>query len=49
MKYKNSPYYKGSELGDKLPLCVIESTCFSEFKKALMTGYRSYCDSADNT
>ena len=49
VKYKNSPYYKGSELWDKLPLCGIESTCLAEFKKTLMTGYRSYCDPADNT
>ena len=42
MKYKNSPYYKGSELWDELPRQVIESTSLTEFKMNLMHGYRTY-------
>ena len=38
VKYKNSPYYRGSELWDKLPRNDIESVCLSEFKRNLMIG-----------
>ena len=42
IKYKNSPYYKGSELWDALPRQTIESTCFTEFKRNLMGRYHGY-------
>ena len=41
-KYKNSPYYKGSERWDTLPQYVIDSTCFTEFKQNLKTVYCTY-------
>ena len=42
VKYKNSPYYKGSLLWDRLPHNVTESVCLSEFKRNLMTLYCNY-------
>ena len=33
VKYKNSPYYKGSELWDKLPQETINIKCLFELKK----------------
>ena len=32
VKYKNSPYYKGSELWDKLPLATISCESMSPFQ-----------------
>ena len=42
VKYKNSPYYKGSELWYALPRDTIDSTHFTEFKRNLMNGFRTY-------
>ena len=42
VKYKNSSYYKGSELWDKLPRHTIDSACFSEFKRNLTAEHRTY-------
>ena len=42
VKYKNSPFYKGSELWDKLPCHVINSACLTEFKRNLMAQYKTY-------
>ena len=41
-KYKNSPYYKGALLWDKLPVVVKNSTHLLEFKKHLKTVYRNF-------
>ena len=42
LKYKNSPYYKGSELWKTLPLEVIDCDNIYEFKKCLNKIYRAY-------
>ena len=44
IKYKNSPYYKGSELWDALARHIIDSTCLTEFKRHLMTVNHEYQD-----
>ena len=38
--YKNSPYYKGAELWDMLPLATIECASIFEFKKCLWAGLK---------
>ena len=42
VKYKNSPYYIGSELWNSLPLATINSDTIFEFKKCLKGIYRAY-------
>ena len=37
LRYKNSPFYKGSELWNTLPLATIDSDSIFEFKKCLKT------------
>ena len=44
VKYKNSPFYKGSELWDNLPRHVIDSACFLKFKRNIMLQNRQYQD-----
>ena len=44
IKYKNSPYYKGSELWDLLPLDIIQSDSVFQFKKNLKRKFTIYCD-----
>ena len=44
VKYKNSPYYKGSLLWDSLPVNIRNSTTLLEFKKNLNTIYKEYND-----
>ena len=45
IKYKNSPYYKGSVIWDTLPINVRNSMNLIEFKKHLNLMYRTYEDS----
>ena len=42
VKYKNSPYYTGSELWDKLLLATISCESMFEFKKCLKAEYKHY-------
>ena len=42
VKYKNSPYNKGSELWDALPQNTIDSEGLFEFKKRLKCQYVVY-------
>ena len=42
VKYKNSPYYKGSELWNDLPLETINSDTIFEFKMHLKNLFRTY-------
>ena len=42
VKYKNSPYYKGSELWNTLPNATIDCDTIYEFKKCLKKTYRTY-------
>ena len=42
VKYKNSPYYKGSLIWDTLPPVAKQCTTISEFKKCLKTVYNAY-------
>ena len=44
IKYKNSPYYKGTELWDLLPLDIIQSDSIFQFKQSLKRRYNIYCD-----
>ena len=44
VKYKNSPYYKGSLLWDALPPIVCNCQTLVEFKKHLRTIYKEYTD-----
>ena len=44
VKYKNSPYYKGSLLWDSLPVNIRNNTTLLEFKKNLNTIYKEYND-----
>ena len=44
VKYKNSPYYKGSQLWDALPLTTINCDTLYEFKKHLKKRYVIYLD-----
>ena len=44
VKYKNSPYYKGSLLWDALPLTTIDCDTLYEFKKHLKKMYVIYLD-----
>ena len=44
LKYKKSPYYKGSLLWDTLPVIVRNSMSLLVFKKHLKNLYSSYCD-----
>ena len=44
VKYKNSPYYKGSELWDTLPLNTINYDTLFDFKKHLKKRYVIYLD-----
>ena len=45
VKYKNSPYYKGSIIWDNLPVIVRNSMSLTVFKKHLKNIYSRYCDS----
>ena len=47
VKYKNSPYYKGSILWDELPVETRQCNSMPEFKKSLHRIYRRYDDSID--
>ena len=42
VKYKNSPYYKGSLLWDTLPIGVRTSENIQDFKKGLSRIYHRY-------
>ena len=44
IKYKNSPFYKGSELWKLLPIDIVSSGSIFEFKQALKRRYTTYCD-----
>ena len=44
MKYKNSPYYVGSELWNNLPIDVIHSPTLQQFKVSLRRLYKTYKD-----
>ena len=44
VKYKNSPYYKGSELWDTLPLTTVDCDSVFEFKQLLKKRYVIYLD-----
>ena len=44
IKYKNSPFYKGAELWDLLPLYITESESIFQFKQKLKPRYKIYCD-----
>ena len=44
IKYKNSPFYKGAELWDLLPLYITESETVFQFKQKLKPRYKIYCD-----
>ena len=41
-KYKNSPYYKGSELWKTLPVDLAVSECLLQFKFGLKRLYKKY-------
>ena len=41
-KYKNSPFYKGAILWDKLPMNIKQCVTHLEFKKALNRVYTEY-------
>ena len=42
LKYKNSPYYKGSELWNTLPIATINCDNIFEFKSSLRKIYRKF-------
>ena len=42
VKYKNSPYYKGSELWDSLALATINCDNLFEFKQCLRKRFINY-------
>ena len=44
VKYKNSPYYKGSELWDTLPLSTVQCDTLFEFKQHLKKRYPIFLD-----
>ena len=44
IKYKNSPYYKGSILWDSLPVITRNSMSLLVFKNLLKNSYNLYCD-----
>ena len=44
VKYKNSPFFKGSELWDELPNDIIACDSIFQFKKKLKCKYTIYCD-----
>ena len=44
LKYKNSPYYKGSELWKQLPMDIATSDSVFQFKKCLKIRYKTYVD-----
>ena len=44
VKYRNSPYYKGSLLWDTLPINARDSATMLEFKKYLRVVYKEYND-----
>ena len=44
IKYKNSPFYKGAELWDLLPMDIISCDTVFQFKKELKRKYTAYCD-----
>ena len=44
LKYKNSPFYKGSELWQHLPLDIVTSDSIFSFKKCLKNRYKTYVD-----
>ena len=44
LKYKNSPFYKGAEFWNLLPLNIITSDTIFQFKKSLKTRYNTYVD-----
>ena len=43
-EYKNSPYYVGNELWNKLPLDVLQSQSLYQFKTELKKSYTRYED-----
>ena len=44
LKYKNSPFYKGAELWNLLPLDIVTSESIYQFKKSLKNRYKTYVD-----
>ena len=42
VKYRNSPYYKGSLLWDSLPPGIKENITLLDFKKSLRIVYQTY-------
>ena len=46
IKYKNSPFYKGAELCNLLPLDIISSDSILQFKKELKRKKKTFCDTA---
>ena len=44
VKYKNSPYYKGSELWDSLSMSTVNCDTPFEFKQCLRKRYVTYLD-----
>ena len=42
LKYKNSPYYKGSELWNTLPITTTNCDNIFEFKSSLRKIYRKF-------
>ena len=47
VKYKNSPYYKGTILWDELPVHTRQCNTLLDFKKSLNRLYRKFDDSID--
>ena len=44
LKYKNSPFFKGSVLWNQLPLDIAQSDSIFQFKKSLKNRYNKYVD-----
>ena len=44
IKYKNSPFYKGSELWKLLPVDIATSDSLFQFKQAFKKRYNTYVD-----
>ena len=44
LKYKNSPFYKGVELWNLLPLDIATSDSLFQFKNSMKKKYKIFCD-----
>ena len=44
LKYKNSPFYKGVELWNLLPLDIATSDSLFQFKHSMKKKYKTFCD-----